>query len=842
MSSKQKLYLAIGIIIVLSFLGLFIYQKATAQTWVEPNCDPSAAEGPAACAVSAPLNTSDDAQTKTGSLIIDDTFATTGLLSANGGLTGQGAINFSTAASVLVPQGSTEPLTPSLGSIFFNTDLGNLEIYTSTGWSRWVKTTGDTMSGPLLIAGASLTADNIIAKATNPYFSLQNLDGLELMRSYINTATTPYSNTLTVGVTGGVGATVLPGTINITNGAINKITLTGNSGIIGASAVTAGTFANNNGTGDVLLRGGNGTSIAGNTTIQAGYLGAAISKNITLNTYDSGVTQIGAAAAGNGLVNIYRANSASTTPALTVNNLDTDASAITATSGSATTISASSNGSGTALQGSSNTGLGVYGNTTTGSGVKGCYNGANCGTLGTSRQAGVFEGDTYAWGDVIGSKFLPTNMQYSPYPYLQKKINTKTQLSFYMQRGLPARTYQVLDMVWDGSYMWMAAERSGTYPSNFVVLKVRKDDLEVADVIEDYAYSTYNPVEMVDTGEKLGFVDQNKTAPFSCNMLTVDKKKMSITALYSLPYATGCKNIVSDGSNLIIPAPTADSGHVTSGDKIYLFNIDRLSDRSWIDFSDNSLVCHNPTYVFYDGYNLWASCSTTAGTEIPNAIIKITDYTCSYGSKCIVNSYNLYNDSLNIDKLFFDGGYLWATYDAGPTPLRKLDPDHTYTSGEKTFLNVAKDFTGTSVNMGITDIDFDGANIWLSNNTTSQIHIIPAYGPDALEAPTTVSGTLKLEYDGMNMWNSFTSTAHSYDANGISIWSTSNGSFSSESNNKTYRGIRMTGTHIPSGATPPASTEKYCVIIDDSGGTGAAFLRLFSKTAAPADYDKYCAE
>ena len=885
MSSKQKLYLAIGIIIILCFLGLFIYQKATAQdaSWVEPNCDPSGVDGPEACAVAAPLNTSDDAQTKTGSLTIDDILTATGAINANDVINVDGGIVFDDVNDGFSISGT--PINMKLVDMMNRTTSYQSPVNPITGswqFTNTLTTGAINANAAITITGAGLTANTVTATGTGSYFSLKDDAGIEIMKAYLDT--TSNLSTLTVG---GITAGSLPGKVNIANGtATPKITLTGSSGIVKADgAVSSPVIANNN--GSVIFRGGNSSTVPGTVTISSTAIGttggsivlnsgattttagsivlnsgtSATNGSINLNAFGTGnITATPGTSGqfnitGSGIVNIARPDSTTTTPALTINNLDTDASAISANSGSATTISASSSGSGIAISGSSVGNTGVYGTTaalsSTGyGGVKGCYKGGNCGTLGTSRQAGVFEGDTYAWGDVIGSKFLPTNMQYSPYPYLQKIVDTRDELFFYKALSDPTpNTYQVLDMVWDGSYMWMAAETSGAPTNPFVVLKARKEDLEITDIIDNASYSTFNPVDMVDTGEYLGFVDENTIAPFSCNMLLVDKAKMTISDFFRLAHPTGCENIVSDGTNLIIPAPTADAGFGEYGDKIYLFSIDNLELYSYIDFSDNSLVCHNPTYTFYDGYNLWASCSTIAGSEIPNAIIKITGYSCTYGSPpCTVTGYELYNDLLNIDKLFYDGGYLWVTYTA-PTPgvlesapLRKLDPDHTHISDGKTYLNVAKSFAGTDVQYGITDIDFDGANIWLSNFSTRQLHVIPAYGPDDIENAISVDGTLLLEYDGMNMWNSFTSGAYSYDANGINIWSTSNGSFNTESNSKTYKGIRMTGLKMIATPPdpPPPTTEKYCLVVDDSGGS--PYLRLFSKSAESTNYNKYCAE
>ncbi|MBI4407599.1 MAG: hypothetical protein HY565_03815 [Candidatus Kerfeldbacteria bacterium] len=179
--------------VVFVLVAWLLTPAVSLAAWAEPSCDPAA--DPTACEISAPINVSDSGQTKTGSLTIGagGTFTTLGVLTATGSASFSGNFNVSGAAVFSNTASFSNTITATSGFTYSgvagnfiitansindsevsNTltasnfvaaagtnavDLGTSEvagILPSTSITDvWVNTSGDTMTGGLIVNPAT---------------------------------------------------------------------------------------------------------------------------------------------------------------------------------------------------------------------------------------------------------------------------------------------------------------------------------------------------------------------------------------------------------------------------------------------------------------------------------------------------------------------------------------------------------------------------------------------------------------------------------------------------------------------------------------------------------------
>ncbi|MFA6028066.1 MAG: hypothetical protein WC752_04020 [Patescibacteria group bacterium] len=447
--------------------------------------------------------------------------------------------------------------------------------------------------------------------------------------------------------------------------------------------------------------------------------------------------------------------------------------------------------------------VGLYSNGGTSS-IVACASGKNCAHLGTTSWSGYFTNSTLTDYDSVGNKFLPKKAQQSLYPYIIEPIRRDATIQFLR----PGPYYNVHNAVFDGTYVWAKAVNQST--STLALLKIRPSDLQVlyADPLASSAPSEYGPI--VSTNQYIAMVNQS-----TCKVYLTDKDTGLLKYTYSPAVAVGqCNDMIYADSI----SGTDNIFWMTDNiqNRLHYFN-EKMTVSGSIDTTTIvSGGCQDPNGLAYDGTYIWMACQSNSTKRI----IKINK-NCRVGS-CTAEWY--YTGVKN-HNLLYDNTYLWVG-NIGPSAtinLGKLNPNDCVGAPTNT-CTFTQEF---EVPNTISDMQFDGTNIWAVNESVKKIYIIPAYGSTVYQRDASCSGgsgRCYLTFDGTNMWESWINLSTGVKS-GINVWSTSNGNYG------------VSGPNHFSG-----------IIVTDSAGT--AFCAFASTTAGvtswnfspvgTVNFDTYC--
>lgn len=436
-------------------------------------------------------------------------------------------------------------------------------------------------------------------------------------------------------------------------------------------------------------------------------------------------------------------------------------------------------------------GIALNANSTGDVGVKGCYQGKNCGSLGTTSWSGLFEKSVYTDYDMVGNRFIPRRTQDSLYPYVREIINSDDKIEFN------GTTYIVYDMAFDGTYMWAKAAGAGGK-----ILKIRPSDLKVI-----YAYDVpYSGPKgsIIATGTKIIFNDN-----YLCQTYALDKESGSVTKIYETAYSSSCDD------DIIYTGTGSGDGLIWMSDysprRLHYFNEDGTINGE-IDIGASGWECFSPHDLAFDGENIWAAC------QEGGRILKM-DKDCRDTSCTDKTVYNIYAYANSADQMLFDGTYFWVSFKgAGSFRFARIDFNACDAITKECGADAAILY---EIPQGVDDIEYDGANVWVINKDTQQLYVIPAYG-GSMFSPYSIpraSNNSFLSFDGTNIWES------SYDGTTsvINLWATGNGGYGVSSPTH-FQGIMMTS----------AAGNLYCAYV-----SGSPLTWTFAASGT-ADFDKYC--
>lgn len=840
MSKKimQNILIKISKLFLVFLFSIIAFSNVSnAATWSEPTCDPTT--DPTSCNVAAPINVGSDNQTKTGALTISNA------LNANSVTATSGDITINSASGNLVVKG---------GLINLNTSAGVNKISMSG-------TAGTITASGLVTLTGSLAVNNSNITLTSGNFNITS-GSIGVTTGNVS-VTGGYVSTNTIQYTSG-DMTITSGTSGTTKGSLNLVASTqgANIGSVYMKPGTSGyVYVQPGGSGGTYMNGSLVNSqtfqyAPGTLTIKAG--AAATNGSIVLNANGT--------SAGNGDVSINPSASYGTVkitgPTDMLNNtqvktglkvtqtqnaigLDIVSSTATTTSAAARITAANNTGlevnttdsagiivtANTAAAAGEygvkavTTGVGVYGNTLAGgnAGVIGCYEGENCGKLGLEAYAGFFEGDVLSYGsieaynEVIGDKFIPTADQYSVFPYnIHQKDALSTNYFFgditnFGYLTTTGKSFMIYDMVWDGQNMWARAYNETDGVSSIVTFNSAGRVTYYSDLT--YAYFNRTRGGITAMNNSIIYSGERKPALTTyCYYKVINKDDFTSTN-FSFT-ANGCYSVINDGTYVI--------GQSTSNDNINIIDLENglynSFDVSSMDVSGVTLSCTDPKNLAWDGEYVWATCSGN------DKVLKMK-YSCeivynpSTGNdelSCDVDQASTYTVDDAPDLILYDGKDVWVSYSSSGAPYALVKYD-----GDSSGSILSPLLTFSTLNVGITDLEYDGVHVWASNNTDEDLFLINASSGDISQVDNGSDSNF-LGFDGTTVFNSQASGA-------ISTWSTSNGSFGTGASTSIPRGILINDV----------TGNLYCMYIYDQGG--AAHFRVFHSAAAGSDeFAEYC--
>ncbi len=737
----------------LAALSLAIFTPYAAQAlWAEPSCDPSV--DPTTCNISAPLNVSSVAQTKAGALTISgaltasSTATITGAFTANGAVTVNGtgstfnspaifntdvtttskfiysgaAGNFTLTNDSINDSEVSNTLTSSIfigtGSTSNAVDLNTAEV----AGEKWVDTTGDTMTGALVMSTAALGSNAISitqpaaqyglyisGASTQPAIALNPTgaaaDGIEITLGNGTTgrnldlyaAGTATGNIISLN-SSSTTAGAYPINLTSSGSATRSINVT-NSAASGYSVYGTSSGANSIGVAGVGL----GYGVAGTTTTGYGIYGRASSSGYA-GYFDSSTT------AGTSVyVTLSSGATTNASKALEVVGKNGYGAYITANGNSSTAlyvdnVNSTSGITKYGIQTQATTPAGVAIRAVSAYGFAGQFSATSGGTgISIDTDGGLAidtdGGDINHPGSYLGGQFYPNeNAGNGVTPnVLVDYVDTVSLASGYTTKGL----------AWDGTQLW--ASRKATFPTNGILENVNTVNSQLLDSA-DIGFSNAGP------------------------------------AIYAPGFG-------GTGDNVWIFSTTADN----------YFYIDRVTGSSTTSSAGFTGTTGYPQAGAYDGQNIWLG-TTKAITEFGSTGVlfnrvsgtgNITDIIYADGSIWATDNTNdvvhKVNTSTYADTqitvgsdpsaLVYDGEYIWVANYTDST-LTRISTEDNSTDG----------YSLSTMGTGPNDLVYDGANVWIAFENSGIGYWNVANGtPGESDALLGASADF-LAFDGTNIW------------------------------------------------------------------------------------------
>jgi|GEM_PF-1454847 len=387
------------------------------------------------------------------------------------------------------------------------------------------------------------------------------------------------------------------------------------------------------------------------------------------------------------------------------------------------------------VYGWSNTGIGVYGESDS-SGYAAVY------ALNTNAKgwAGYFEGRVRASSEVVGNKFLPTQLQNSLMSYV-----AGMKIGDYDTD--PDVTSDPKELTFDGTHVWAAnsgATTVGKIRASDGFLIYSKNILTPIDVTFDGSdvWASTNDAGCPNGGKIFKF---NPANPDDWDSYCIYAEAQNIMATYDginkhIWYASSTNNRVVKIDTAGVEQCAYSTG--LSNPQGLAFDGTNV----WIaNFGGNNLVridynCGNaatfavtsPHRLIFDGTYIWVTNKTTPGT--------VTKIYAADGT--VVNTYD--TNIGNPYDLAFDGTYIWVTYDVDGAS------DNQVVLIRAADGQVEKSFVADSAKKP-RGIIFDGSYIWIgfdSGNTISKYYSGTGWGYPDLSAYLTLQGSTVVQQTG----------------------------------------------------------------------------------------------
>jgi hypothetical protein len=339
----------------------------------------------------------------------------------------------------------------------------------------------------------------------------------------------------------------------------------------------------------------------------------------------------------------------------------------------------------------------------------------------SSGWAGYFDGRLGAGSDMVGNRFLPTNLQTSLIPFTSRQ-----EVGSY-SIGTWTNYPDTVQLAFDGTYVWAVTNDRDDANHNF--FKVRVSDGVVAGA---FTVGTSNHHAVAFDGTYIWIVPTSSEEVFRFDPRDGSYVVLDSSSGFSTTFPK--QSLAVSSINGISYVWTSDPLENIGGEIIKI----NSSTLSFETFDFNGITgLTDPAELAFDGIYLWV----IAQDGIQKKIVRLLAADPA-NSPTVIDTVA---EGCNPYNIYADGEYVWCLQDTDGKLLRiwAEDPDNTRHPNES---------FGPLVGADDRDMVFDGTYLWVVDFTNSELYRYLAADPSQYSQFSLTFQPKHIVFDGTYLW------------------------------------------------------------------------------------------